>query len=148
MTEEEVKEWLNRAFYANKKAKALEEFVERCKTSAEGVSGCCKRNDMGKSTGSKNGTEKAFISLADVESKAKKQKDKTVGIVSEVQDAIALLCDDDLEAVLINRYLNFHTIEETAEIMSYSPRTVRDKQKKAVKKLCLLLPCFASLDVL
>lgn len=143
MTEEEVKEWLNRAFYANKKAKALEEFVERCKTSAEGVSGRCKRNDVGKSTGSKNGTEKAFIALADVESKAKKQKDKTVGIVSEVQDAIALLCDDDLEAVLINRYLNFHTIEETAEVMNYSVRATQYKHKKAIEKLCTLLHCFA-----
>lgn len=148
MTENEVKIWLNRAFKSNKKAKALDEFAERCKTSAEGVSRRCNSNNGGKSTGSKNSTEKALTTLADVESKAKEQKDKTVGIVSEIQDAIALLCDDDLEAVLIHRYLNFHTIEETAEIMHYSPRTVRDKQKKAVEKLCLLLPCFASIDMI
>ncbi len=143
----EVKHWLNRAFYADKKAKALEMLLRQCRERAEGVSVCHEGNDKGKCSGSKNSTEDAFITLADIESKAKAQKAKAVGIISEVQDAIALLCDDDLESVLIHRYILFHTIEETAEIMNYDPRTVRRKQSEAIEKLVLKCPCLSSFDV-
>lgn len=143
MTEKEMKKWLKRAFYADKKIKALEMLVNQCRERAEGLAVCYECNDAGKSTGSENGTENALVKLADMERKAEIQKAAAVGISSEVQNAISLLADEDLESVLIHRYILFHTIEETAEIMNYSPRTVREKQKKAVQKLCLLMPCFS-----
>ena len=33
----EMKAWLNRAFYANQKAKALEKLAEQCKERAQGL---------------------------------------------------------------------------------------------------------------
>lgn len=79
-----------------------------------------------------------------MERKLQRQIYELIGTADEVSNAIALLDDDDLETVLIHRYILFHTVEETAEIMHYSPRTIRVKQKKAIEKLCLLLPCFAA----
>lgn len=139
----EIKRWLNRAFYAEKKVKALKTLLRLCRERAEGLSGCCEGNDKGKSSGCKNGTEDALMKLVDTEHKLQRQIIELVAISDEIFDAISKIGDDDLETVLIHRYILFHTIEETAEIMNYSPRTVRDKQKKAIEKLCLLLPCFA-----
>lgn len=139
----EIKHWLNRAFYADKKVKALEILLKQHRERAEGFAVCCECNDKGKSSGRKNSTEDALIRLADIEQKLQQQIAELSGITAEIVDAVSKLCDNDLETVLIHRYLLFHTVEETAELMNYSPRTVRDKQKKAIEKLCLLLPCFA-----
>lgn len=139
----EIKHWLNRAFYADKKVKALEMLLKQHRERAEGFAVCCECNDKGKSSGRKNSTEDALIRLADIEQKLQQQIAELSGITAEIVDAVSKLCDNDLETVLIHRYLLFHTVEETAELMNYSPRTVRDKQKKAIEKLCLLLPCFA-----
>lgn len=139
----EVKRWLNRAFYAEKKVKALEMHMRQCRERAEGLSGFCEGNDKGKSSGCENGTENALMKLVDTEHKLQRQIIELAAISDEIFGAISKINDNDLETVLIHRYILFHTIEETAEIMNYSPRTVRDKQKKAIEKLCLLLPCFA-----
>lgn len=139
----EVKQWLNRAFYADKKAKALEMRLRQCRERAESVSACCEGNDKGKCSGSKNGTEDAFIKLVDTEQKLQRQIFELIGISDEISEAISKLNDDDLETVLIHRYILFHTIEETAEIMNYSVRATQYKHKKAIQKLCTLLHCFA-----
>ena len=52
---------------------------------------------------------------------------------------IAKLNDSELETVLIHRYILFHTVEETAEIMNYSTRTVIRKIDTAIKKLSLIV---------
>lgn len=139
----EIRDWLNRAFYADKKVKVLEMLLKQCRERAEGAAVCYEGNDKGKSSGSENSTENALIKLVDTEHKLQRQIIELVDISGEIFDAISKINDDDLETVLIHRFLLFHTVEETAEIMNYSPRTVRDKQKKAIEKLCLLLPCFA-----
>lgn len=145
--EREVKHWLNRAFYADKKAKALEMLLRQCRERAESVSICCEGNDKGKCSGSKNGTENALIKLIDTEQKLQRQIFELLDISDEISEAISKLEDDDLETVLIYRYILFHTIEETAEIMNYSTETVRRKTNKAIKKLCEnVLEC-GSLDV-
>jgi DNA-directed RNA polymerase specialized sigma24 family protein len=148
MTELELRQWLNRAFYADKKARALDSLVQQLRDRAQGLSGCGECNDKGKSDGTVNGTENALLKLAEIERKALDLKLECADILSETLTAIWKLEDDDLEAVLINRYALFYTIEQTAEIMHYSPRTVRKKQKQAIEKLCLKMPCNAYCDVL
>lgn len=139
----EIRDWLNRAFYADKKVKVLEMLLKQCRERAEGTAVCYEGNDKGKSSSSENSTENVLIKLVDTEHKLQQQITGLASISGEIFDAISKINDDDLETVLIHRFLLFHTVEETAEIMNYSPRTVRDKQKKAIEKLCLLLPCFA-----
>lgn len=131
----EIKRWLNRAFYAEKKVKALEMLLRQCRERAEGLSGFCEGNDKGKSSGSKNGTEDALIKLVDTEHKLQRQIIELVDISGEIFDAISKINDDDLETVLVHRYILFHTIEETAEIMNYGRETVKRKTIQAIEKL-------------
>lgn len=132
----ELRHWLNRAFYADKKAKALEALVQQCRERAQGLSVNWECNDTGKSDGSENGTEDALMRLAEIERKALGLKLECADILSETLTKIWELHNDDLEAVLINRYILFYTIEQTAEIMNYHPNTVKCKVKKAIQKLC------------
>ncbi len=150
MTEKELEltAWLNRGFYADKKIKVLEQCVRQSRERAAGLAGCCTSNDTGRSSGRKNSTEFALQRLCEQEERFRTQTAALLSINAEILDAISKLDDNDLEAVLIHRYVLYHTIEQTAEIMNYSPRTVRYKQQQAIKKLCLILPCFASSDVL
>ena len=137
MTEKELdlRHWLNRAFYADKKAKALDMLVSQCRERATGLVRYSEGNDTGKSGTSKNGTESALMKLVEMEEKAECQKAEAVKVSAEIQDAISMLHDDDLEAVLIHRYLLFETIEQTAISIGYDPRTIKRKVKKALEKL-------------
>ena len=148
MTEEELRHWLNRAFYADKKAKALDALAQQCRERAQGLSGCGECNDKGKSDTAVNGTENALMKLAEIEHKALVLRLECADILSEILTAIWTLKDDDLEAVLMNRYALFYTVEQTAEVMHYSPRTVKLKTKIAIQKLCPSLPCIAPNKVL
>jgi len=147
MSELDMRHWLNRAFYADKKIKALDALIERHRERAQGLSVCSDGNDKGKSDGAKNGTENALLKLAELEEKAEAQRMQAVQELERVQNVISLLKDDDLETVLIHRYLLFETIEQTAEAMHYAARTVKKKQKQAIEKLCPLVPCNALFDV-
>lgn len=137
MTTEEikVKNWLQRAFYADKKMRSLEMLLKASKMHAEGLSMCGDSNNKGKSDTVLNGTETAFLRVADTECKYSEQKRELENISGEISDAVALLHDEELETVLIHRYLLFHTIEQTAELMHYSRATVKRKQNEAIKKL-------------
>lgn len=148
MDELELRRWLNSAFYADKKIKALDMLVQRHRERAQGLSINWEGNDTGKTDGGKNGTESALLKLAELEEKVEQQRAEAIDAVERIQNTISLLNDFDLESVLIHRYLLFETIEETAESMHYAPRTVRKKQKQAIEKLCPLVPCNASFDVI
>jgi len=128
-----IKNWLNRAFYAEKKVKALDMLLRAFKMRAEGLSG---HNYTGKSDTVLNGTENAFMKFVDIEHKYIRQKQELLIVSEEIAEAIARLHDDELETVLIHRYLLFRTIEQTAELMNYSTETVRRKTNKAIGKLC------------
>lgn len=130
-----VKNWLNRAFYAKKKVNALDMLIKQCRERAEGLIRCGYCNDRGRSDTALNGTESTFMKLADMEQKYSRQKAELLEISDEISEVISELHDDDLETVLIHRYLLFHTIEQTAELMHYSPETVKRKQRKAIGKL-------------
>ena len=131
--ESELKKWLNRAFYAEKKIKVLDMLVMQYRSRAEGLSraggaGCGGASYI-------NRTENAILKYADMSEKLDKQKIELAAVSEEISETIAKLNDDDLETILIHRYLLFHTIEQTAELMNYSPETVKRKQRKAIQKL-------------
>lgn len=139
MTKEEVKLWLERAFTIDKKIQALDELEKQCRERATGLARNGQYNDTGKSDTRLNGTENALIRLADLEHKYDKQKQELLKVSEEISDAIALLHDDELETVLIYRYLLFYTIEKTAKIMHYCEDTIKVRQNKAIEKLCSIL---------
>lgn len=139
MTENEVKLWLNRAFYLEKKAKAFKECVEQARARAEGLSICYEGNDSSKSLGAENSKEKALLKLAEKIEKYRQVEDELSEISDEIELAISLLDNDELEAVLTHRYILCKTIEKTAEAMNYSERTIKNKQKQAVEKIKYIL---------
>ena len=72
--EAEIKYWLNRAFFAEKKANALEMLVKQCRERAQGLTHNSEGNDKGKSDSTANGTENALMKLAEMEMKANEYK--------------------------------------------------------------------------
>lgn len=132
----DVKHWLNRAFYADKKVKALDLLTKQYRERAEGLNGKPK-GDRGKSDSTANSTEASLLRLAEMTQKLETQKAELMQISDEIQSAISQLHDNDLETVLIHRYLLFHTIEQTAEFMNYSRETVKRKTSQAIEKMSL-----------
>ncbi|MBQ8123632.1 MAG: sigma-70 family RNA polymerase sigma factor [Ruminococcus sp.] len=137
MTDKELqlRHWLNRAFYADKKVKALEMLAEQCRERAQGLSHSVEGNDVSGHSTPENGTENALMKLADIEERAQRQREEAVCASDEIQQAISTLHDEDLETVLIHRYLLFETIEQVAESIGYDPRTVKRKIRRAIEKL-------------
>jgi Sigma-70, region 4. len=137
MTENEfrIRQWLNHAFYADKKAEALRMLVEQHRERATGLVRASECNDTGKSSTSKNGTESALMQLADIEARYAVCREEADKALSQIWEAVKSLHNNDLEAVIINRYLNSMTIEQTAEFMGYSIATVKRKTKEAIQKM-------------
>lgn len=143
MTEKEMRDFLESHFYASKKIKALED--ERRQLRMNAVGGAVSYEGNYTTTHS-NGTERILMCLADEEKELDEQILQLKGEQRKVRVLISELHDNDLEAVLIYRYILHHTVEDTAELLHYAVRTVQVKQKKAIRKLCTLLHCFAPSD--
>lgn len=137
MTENEAREFLKSHFYATQKIKALEDERRQLRIDAQGGSVSYESNYP---STKKNGVESNLVRLAAREQELDDEIAQLKCKCKRVRDAIARLGDDDLEAILILRYIVYHTVEETAEILHYAPRTLKLKQKLAYKKLCTFLP--------
>lgn len=137
MTENDVKRFLKSHFFATQKIKALELEKKQLRIDAQGGSISYEGNYP---SSKKNAVEATLMSLSEKEERIDDEIKKLKQKHETVRAAIDLLDDDDLESVLINRYITYHTVEETAEIMHYAPRTVKLKQKQAYEKLCTFLP--------
>lgn len=133
MSEYEMRKYLESHFYASKKIKALE--AERTQLRLNAMGGAVSYEDNNTSSKT-NGTERKLMRLADEEAELDRQIVKLRVQLREIRELIASLHDDDLEAVLIYRYIAHHTEKETAEGLNYAQRTVQEKTKKAIKKLC------------
>lgn len=133
MTEQEMRDHLEKHFYASKKIKALE--AERTQLRLNAAGGAVSYEDNYTSSKS-NGTERKLMSLADAEREIDEQIVELRLLQQSIRQLIASLKDDDLESVLIYRYIAYNTEEETAEGLNYASRTVQEKIKKAIKKLC------------
>lgn len=124
-------EWLNRAFYANNKIKALEavrnenkSIAERCTAAYENSGGSSGAND--------NSQEKILHKICDNNIAIQNEIEKLCGIRKEIEDAISGMNDIDLESILKCHYICYMTWEETAEYLGYSVRTVIRKHKRAL----------------
>lgn len=135
MTEEQLKkiQWLNRAFHAEKAAKAWMAKLERDRSLAERIS----RTGDGSGGGQGNSTEDALIRLAQTESETQERLRKLVGIRDEISTAIQQIDDPDMQAILVRHYLAYETFEKIADVMHYDDRTIRRKHKKALDKIVL-----------
>lgn len=134
MTENEMKLWLNRAYYANSKKVALQAYIETLKNRLTDVSVSYEKD--GKSESKGNNTENKYMRYLEKKQKLDEEIEKLENVTEEIEKAIFTLNNDDLEAVLIDRYLNFYSQQKTAEHLNYSIESVKKKQKQAVLYLC------------
>ena len=133
MTQEQLTKirYLNRAFHAEKAAKAWLAKLERDRSLAERIS-------RGLSSGggsSGNSTEDALIRLADTERETQERLRELAAIREEITQAIAAVEDYDMQAILVRHYLAYETFELIAEKMHYSLISVRRKHKAALDKI-------------
>lgn len=135
MTEEQLAkiQWLNRAFHAEKNAKAWQAKLERDRSLAERIS----RSGNGTGGGQGNSTEDALLRLAQTEEEARARLHELVGIREEISGAIRSVEDQDMQTILIRHYLAYETFETIADKMHYDERTIRRKHKKAIDKVVL-----------
>ena len=134
MTAEQLKKiaWLERAFYAEKLARAYIEKCERERSLAQRLSRTFSESS-GSSSG--NSTEDALIRLAVTERQTQEKLKELVRIREEISEAIQKISEPDLQAVLVWHYLNYFTFEQTAEKMHYSVPTIKRKHKQALEKI-------------
>lgn len=136
MTAEQIERirWLNRAFHAEKAAKAWLAKLERDRSLAERIT-----HGAGSPGGtpSGNSTEDALIRLATTEQETQQRLRELVAIREEITQAIAAVDDYDMQAILVRHYLAYETFEMIAEKMHYDESTVRRKHKKALDIIAL-----------
>lgn len=133
MTENRMREYLERHFYNSKMIIALEAERTQLRLNAQGGA---INYECNYTTSNENATERNLMSLADDEKEIDKEISEIKTEQREIRQLIYSLHDRDLESVLIYRYIAHHTEEETAEGLNYALRTVQEKIKKAIKKLC------------
>ena len=138
-----LRDFLESHFYASKKITALEAERRQLRMNAAGGAVSYEGNYT---TPHPSSTERILMRLADEEEAIDEQIVQLREQQHKVRVLISELHDNDLEAVLIYRYILHHTVEDTAGLLHYAVRTVQVKQKKAIRKLCTLLHCFAPSD--
>ncbi len=127
--------WLNRAFYAEKKVKALESLRNSDRERAQRITANYEGNDKGKSDTRLNGTEEALITLAESEEKYDNALKEYSLMRQEIEKAIENLHNPVIEAIFIYRYLEYLSMEQIAEAMNYDLRTIQRKHKYGLEKL-------------
>lgn len=131
----ETSAWLNRAFYKEKKVRALRSLLERDRARAQGLSVNYEGIDKGHSDGRENGVEAALQICAETSEAYDKALCEYDTIRREVSQIINGMHDDELEAIFIYRYLDGMSMEEIAERMHYDSRTILRKHKIGLDKL-------------
>lgn len=138
MTQEERRAkvaWLNRAFHAEKNAKAWMAKLERDRSLAERIS----RSTSGTGAGGaqSNTTEDCLIRLAETQEGVQNALRELAGIREEIAAVIRRVDDLDEQTILVRHYLAYEKFELIAEKMHYDERTIRRKHSKALEKVVL-----------
>ena len=139
MTQEERKrkvDWLNRAFHAEKNARAWMAKLERDKSLAERIS---RSPSEGAGAAQGNSTEDYLIRLAATQEGLQEALRALVDIREEITAAIREVEDLDEQTVLVRHYLVYEKFEMIAEKMHYSLRSIQYKHNAALEHVCIEL---------
>ena len=122
MTEEQLTkiQWLNRAFHAEKNAKAWQAKLERDRSLAERIS----RSGNGTGGTQSNTTEDCLIRLAETQEGVQQALRELAGIREEIAAVIRGVDDLDEQTILVRHFLAYEKFDQIAERMSYSESTV------------------------
>ena len=138
--QEAKREWLNRAFYAEKKLNALLHKRECDRQRARRITAAIDGNDKGKSDSRSNSAEEALFKLLGSDEEYSSYLKEYLDIRHEIETAIHTLEDPEIEAIFIHRYLDYMNLDEIAEKMHYCYRTIKNRHKDGLNKLCPYFP--------
>lgn len=132
----EIINYLNKAFYLNKRIDAL--IAEKKENEHIAMKCTANYDNDGSANPSKgNSQEKILIKIAEQENEIDCFIDKLVDIRKDISNQINSLENSDEQTVLSLRYLSYMTMEQIAEEMHYDKRTVQRKHQKAIGKMSL-----------
>lgn len=141
MTQEEHKakvNWLNRAFHAEKNARAWMAKLERDRSLAERISRNASESPQTGAGGTgSNSTEDYLIRLAGTQERLQEALKALADVREEITRAIRTVTDPDAQAVLVRHYLAYEKFEVIAERMGYSERTVYRIYRTALEKVVI-----------
>ena len=140
MTPEQKKKiaWLNRAFHAEKAAKAWLAKLERDRSLAERITRSASESAQNASGGvAGNTTEDCLIRLADTQERVQEALRALVEIRDEITRAIENVDDPDMQTILVRHYLAYETFEVIAERMHYDKRTIQRKHKRVLDQVVI-----------
>ena len=142
MTQEERKAkvtWLNRAFHAEKNARAWMAKLERDRSLAERISrNAAESPQTGAGGAGSNSTEDYLIRLAGTQERLQEALRELVDVREEICTAIRQVEDLDEQTVLVRHYLAYETIDTIAERMRYDKRTIQRKHNRALEKVVIV----------
>lgn len=141
MTPDERKQkvaWLNRAFHAEKNARAWMAKLERDRSLAERISrNATESPQTGTGGAGSNSTEDYLIRLAGTQERLQEALKALADVREEITRAIRTVTDPDAQAVLVRHYLAYEKFEVIAERMGYSERTVYRIYRTALEKVVI-----------
>ncbi len=141
MTQEERKakvNWLNRAFHAEKNARAWMAKLERDRSLAERISRNASESPQTGTVGAgSNSTEDYLIRLAGTQERLQEALRELVDVREEISAAIRTVTDPDAQTILVRHYLAYEKFDVIAERMHYSLSTVMRKYRFALEMLTL-----------
>ncbi|MCQ2464370.1 MAG: DUF1492 domain-containing protein [Oscillospiraceae bacterium] len=138
MTDEQLEKiaYLNRAFHADNKIKALEatrkqnkSIAERCTASYENSGGSSGSHD--------NSQERILHQICDDDMKITQMFHDLVECRRDIQNAIACVQNDELETILNMRYLAYMSVQQIADELHYDKRTILRKHLKAIDQIAI-----------
>ena len=139
MTDEQIvkRDWLNRAFLAEKKLHALEIQCNLDRERAEHITVIYDKVVRGKSSYRENHYENKLIRMLNSEEKYNKYLQEYLDMRCEIEDAIHTIHSHIHESILIYRHLGYMSIEHIAEAMNYSDRSIKRKYAEGLDKISL-----------
>lgn len=133
-----AKQWLERGRNLNNEIETLLTAQQRalelaCKTSSGST-------DDKVQTSRRNTSEDRFISYADYERLINDKIDKLYQVQREITEVIYRVDNSTLRTVLVERYINFNTWEQIAEILKIEVCSVRGYiHRKGMKEIFYIL---------
>ena len=138
LKQKEMIQLLSKAFYLNKNIDALKLVLEMNKSLTEKCTANYNNSGVSKSISDKNGQEDIIHQVIDLSNKINEQINEMIKSRNEIADLISKSKVAEHLAILSRRYLLYQTMEQIADEMYYSSKTIQRKHKAAIEELVSL----------
>lgn len=130
----DIKLYLNQAFYLDKQVNSLIKVKEETVSLAQRCT--ANYDSIGSTNASKtNSQENIYIKIIDQSTQIDQQIDKLVDIRNEIEQLINTVSDTDGQSILRMRYLAYMPMTDIADIMGCDRRTIYRKYNKSIEEL-------------